>query len=134
MENKTLLDFDKSDKLRNYLFESPFIKFWDLSFDTLFESKERLSIKRVIKGKDKKSKLVIVVEQEWACKEENNEQFNGGGQADFNSEQEAVEFFLSQVNEAKFFIEKNKENIVFDNFRYFWRINDKNERLERVIC
>ncbi|CAK0745585.1 hypothetical protein CCP1ISM_2100003 [Azospirillaceae bacterium] len=129
-----LLDFDKSVRdLKNYTFESPFIKFWDFGFNKTFESKERLSIKRKTKGKGKESKLVIIVEQEWACKEENEEvQFNGGGNVEFKTEEEAIEFFKSQVEEAKFFMEKNKENIVWDCQRYFLIINDKNEAIGRA--
>ena len=135
--NLTLLDFDKSQKdLKKYFFESDFIRFLDFTFNYMseFQSKERLSIRRFIKGKGKDSKLVIAVRQEWACKDENGlaEFFDGGGEIDFGEEDEAVECFLALVEEAKRFIEANKKNILWDGMRYFWKTNKKGE-MERVI-
>jgi hypothetical protein len=57
----TLLDFDNTDKLKNYVFESDFIKFFDLDYNCLIESKERLEIKRVVKGKGKDGKMERVI-------------------------------------------------------------------------
>jgi hypothetical protein len=126
----TLLDFQKDDKLKNYKFESDFIKFWCLETDSLFECKESLRIKRSVKGKGKDSKLIFVVNQEWIHHEET---FNNSCDIQFNTEEKAIEFFLTEIEQVKFFLEKNKENIVFDNLRYFWKINEKGKRLEKAL-
>lgn len=135
--NLTLADFDKTQKdLKKYSFTSEFIKFLDLTFNYVyeFESREKLSIKRKIKGKGKDSKLVICVEQEWACKDENGlaENFSGGGDVEFETEEQAIDFFLSQVQEAEFFIEKNRDNILWDGRRYFFK-KDKDGNFQRVV-
>lgn len=46
---------------------------------------------------------------------------------------ENLEVLKEDTERANFFIEQNKKSLVFDNLRYFWKINEKGERLERAL-
>lgn len=121
----TLLDFDNNDRLKNYRFESEWIKFFSPEEEKVFETKHLISIKRV----PKKDKLVFLVDEEY----EHKDNINSGGGREFKTEVEAINFFLELVALDKFFLEKNKENVVFDTRRYFLRINKNNEVIGRTI-
>lgn len=126
MTNLCLLDFSKEDNLNKFIFESCWIKQLSFEEEEIFEYKEKLTIKR----KPKKDKLVFIVIEEIFHK---IEEYSYADEVEFKTEETAIDFFNNQKEQLLFFENLNKEKKVFDGRRYFFKINEKNEVLERCL-
>lgn len=123
------MEFDENDKF-NKEFESDIFKIFDIHQSSeVTEERVRMETKVRSKGnKPKDSELRYVVREIFYF---NNTTIPH--KSEFKERGEANNFFESEKEKFEIFAERSKKNEVFDGRRYFWKIDDNDNIIEKVI-
>lgn len=124
MSQLGLFDFDKTESF-DFNFESDWIKQFSMETGEIFSYKTLLTSKRI----PKKDKVVFVIHLE--CIHKENPECDFFDEQEFKTKENAVDFFEARKMEAQFFVEKNKENKIFDGQRYMLKLNEEGKIIGR---